>query len=89
MFGKITIRRVSDGQLIHSFTAHKDWVFSVSFSPDGTLLASGGADESVKLWRASDGKLARALKTRANRVQSVSFSPDGALLASGGSGRYR
>jgi hypothetical protein len=30
-------------------------VYSVSFSPDGTLLASGSLDKTVKLWNVSTG----------------------------------
>jgi WD40 repeat protein/subtilase family serine protease len=62
---------------------HSDLVHSVAFSPDGSLLASGSWDYTIKLWRVSDGALVRTL-THTGLVTSVAFSPDGSLLASGG-----
>mgnify|MGYP003549700993 FL=1 len=29
---------------------HTDWVYSVCWSPDGTKLASGACDNTVKIW---------------------------------------
>src|SRR5262245_33016273 len=64
--------------------AHRVDAFnSVAFSPDGRWLASGSADNAVKLWDASSGKLVRSLEGHRDSVRSVAFSPDGRWLASG------
>jgi WD40 repeat protein len=62
-------------------------VLSVSWSPDGTRLASGSDDNTVKLWDASSGGLARTLAGHDNSVLSVAWSPDGTRLASGSADR--
>lgn len=63
---------------------HDDAVWGVSFSPDGTLLASASNDQTVKLWQ-TDGTLLRTLKGHRDRLTSVSFSPNGRLLVSSSS----
>ena len=63
-------------------------VYSVSFSPDGTTLASG-SDGTVRLWEVASGRETAVLEARGT-INSVSFSPDGTTLASGsGDGRVR
>ncbi|WP_293111229.1 hypothetical protein, partial [Moorena sp. SIO4G3] len=61
---------------------HRDWVSSVSFSPDGQLMASGSRDKTIKLWR-KDGTLLKTLRGHRAGIHSVSFSQDGQMLASG------
>jgi len=70
-----------------------DRVLALDFSPDGTLLASGGGEPSrggeLKIWNASDGALVRAIPdAHSDTVFCVRFSPDGQLLASGGADKF-
>ncbi|MBW4635679.1 MAG: PD40 domain-containing protein [Iphinoe sp. HA4291-MV1] len=61
---------------------HKDVIQSVSFSPDGQMLATASYDNTVKLWR-SDGSLITTLEGHTQPVMSISFSRDGQMFASG------
>ncbi|WP_322779093.1 TIR domain-containing protein, partial [Frankia sp. Cas4] len=59
-------------------------VWSVGFSPDDTMIASGGGDGSVRLWETATGRELRTLTGHTGGVRSVGFSPDGTMIASGG-----
>ena len=67
--------------LIATLEGHTEEVASVAFSPDGTLLASGSLDDTVKLWDVSTERQIATLPGRPPLL--VAFSPDGKTLAVG------
>ena len=72
------------GEALDLLTGHTGDVLSVSFSPDGTTLASGSRDRTIRLWNAETGEHLHTLIGHTDAVNSVSFSPDGNTITSGG-----
>jgi len=63
---------------------HADQVGGVAFSPDGTILASGSWDGTIRLWDVKTGAELTVLRGHEGEISSVALSPDGRILASGG-----
>jgi RNA polymerase sigma factor (sigma-70 family) len=62
---------------------HEDRIETLAFSPDGRLVASGGADPFLRIWDVRQGKEIQQIKGFAGVVAVLRFSPDGKALACG------
>jgi WD40 repeat protein len=61
---------------------HAAEILCLAFSPDGTTLASGGHDRTLRIWDVATGKEIRRLGADRHPVAGVLFSPDGKILIS-------
>jgi hypothetical protein len=67
-----------------TLVGHQEGVLCVALASDGALVASGGNDQTVRVWRASDGEELTCLTGHTGPVRSVAFSPDSRYVYSGG-----
>jgi WD40 repeat protein len=72
----------ADGKFVRILKGHIGSILSLTWSPDGKLLASGSADQTIRLW-SLEGNLVRTIKVDRGNVWALAWSPDGSLLASG------
>ncbi len=70
-------------QLIRRLEGHPGIVYSLAFSPDGKIIASGSSDQTIKFWDAKTGTLVKALFGHTRKITLLAFSADAKTLVSG------
>lgn len=85
----VDIRRRLDGEPgpkpnYVRLAGHDGPVRSVSFSPNGQLVLSGGDDNTIRLWDIATGENVKTLRGHGSAVRACQFSPDGQWVLSGG-----
>ncbi len=90
----VKVKQFGDTSLAESETitleGHFDPVYSVCYSPDGSMIASGSSDGTIKIWNMETGSEIRTIEAHYYDVNSLCYSTDGSRLASGsGDGRIK
>ncbi|MDD3337084.1 MAG: protein kinase [Eubacteriales bacterium] len=82
--GKIHVRDMHSGNLLHTLEGHPKMVNAIAFSPDGRQLLSGSQDGGMRLWDVQSGRCIHSFCGHLAMISSVCFSSDGRLALSGG-----
>jgi eukaryotic-like serine/threonine-protein kinase len=91
-FTRRGVARVWDaatGRPIGSLAGHAELITALTFSGDGSRIASGCFDGSVRVWDATANQSSLSLSGNPDAVDVVTFSPNGRALASLGGGQFR
>ncbi len=86
-FGEVQIWDVAEGKLRRAVTLTGDTVFGASLSPDGSKIAAGCTDNTVRIVDASTGKELFKIGNHENWVLGTVFGIDGKRIVSVGRDR--
>jgi len=82
--GRVALHRLNDGKKTRTLEGHAENITSIAFSPDGSRLATGSGDDTLRIWDARTGETLHELShDNEYDVTCVAFSPDGKRVVSG------
>jgi dipeptidyl aminopeptidase/acylaminoacyl peptidase len=72
------------GKELRSLEMHSGTGWNLAFSPDGRLLAAGGANHALSLWEVATGRERLHLEGHRTPIDALDYSPDGRTVATAG-----
>jgi WD40 repeat protein len=79
----IKLWSIQDGRCYCNLSGHTNEVWSVAFSADGRMLASGSTDRTIRIWSTQTGECLQILTGHMHWVMSVVFSSPEILVSAG------
>ena len=74
------------GDPLWILTGHAGTVTSVAFSPSDKILASGSADQRVRLWDLTTGKHLHTFSNHTSKISALAFTRDDVLVSGSSDG---
>ncbi len=80
--GEVRLVNGDSGAVVRELGTTSDVALCVSFNAEGSRVASGAADRSIRVWQVADGTQQVLIEDHADWVLGLGWSADGARLAS-------
>ncbi|KAG9072391.1 hypothetical protein KI688_000161 [Linnemannia hyalina] len=78
----VELGNVLTGEARITLRGHDQTISCISYSSDGTYIATASEDNTVRIWSTQFGDPVHALESHTQPVRGVTFFPDGLQLAS-------
>ena len=87
-YGRIRLINIETGEQTGLLKGQSGAIYSLAFSPDGKLLASGSSDQTVRIWEigtdgsSNSGKAVATLEGHRDNIYGMDFAPDNSKVVS-------
>jgi WD40 repeat protein len=81
----VRVWQACTGDMVCCYTGHSAPVTALSWSPDGTCIASGGWDHTIHIWEVGTARQLATYPCAGNVIGALAWSPDGTRILSASS----